>query len=112
MEKTAASRAWVPAELVRFYEDQAVNYRTLPAHDFAGEVARTLAAHERFTDHDCINLYAGTNFMNPRAARFQASSVGSRPSLGYPGDKYETGLGYAEQIEIMAVEIIKRIFKC
>ncbi len=112
MEKTAASREWVPAELVRFYEEQAENYRALPARDFAGEVARTLAAHERFTDFDCINLYAGTNFMNPRAARFQASSVGSRPSLGYPGDKYETGLAYAEQIEIMAVELIKRIFKC
>lgn len=107
-----ASRDWVPAESVRFYEKQAARYRTLPARDFAGEVERTLAAHERYTDLDCINLYAGTNFMNPRAARFQASSVGSRPSLGYPGDKYETGLGYAEQIEIMAVELIKRIFKC
>jgi glycine hydroxymethyltransferase len=112
MEKTTASREWVPAESVWFYEGQAAKYRTLPACDFAGEVARTLAAHERYTDLDCINLYAGTNFMNPRAARFQASSIGSRPSLGYPGDKYETGLGYAEQIEIMAVELIKRIFKC
>lgn len=107
-----APRDWVPAESVRFYEAQAAKYRAMPARDFAGEVARALADHERYTDHDCINLYAGTNFMNPRAARFQASSVGSRPSLGYPGDKYETGLGYAEQIEIMAVELIKRIFKC
>lgn len=112
MDKPAARRDWVPAESVEFYEAQAATYRSLAAHDFAGEVAKTLAAHERFTDHDCINLYAGTNFMNPRAARFQASSVGSRPSLGYPGDKYETGLGYAEKIEIMAAELIKRIFKC
>lgn len=112
MENPAARRDWVPAESVKFYEEQAATYRNLAARDFAGEVAKTLAAHERYTDHDCINLYAGTNFMNPRAARFQASSVGTRPSLGYPGDKYETGLGHAEKIEIMAAELIKRIFKC
>lgn len=112
METPQAPRDWVPAASVRFYEEQAANYRHLAAQDFAGEVAKALAAHERFTDQDCINLYAGTNMLNPRAARFQASSVGSRPSLGYPGDKYETGLGYAEKIEIMAVELLKRIFKC
>ncbi len=112
MEKPTGQRDWVPAVSVKFYEEQAKTYRNLAARDFAGEVAKTLAAHERYTDHDCINLYAGTNFMNPRAARFQASSVGTRPSLGYPGDKYETGLGHAEKIEIMAAELIKRIFKC
>ncbi|MDQ6660593.1 MAG: aminotransferase class I/II-fold pyridoxal phosphate-dependent enzyme, partial [Chloroflexota bacterium] len=85
---------------------------TLTPGAFGKEIENILAQHERLMDHECISLYAGTNIMNPRAARLMSASVGSRPSLGYPGDKYETGLGYAEQIEIMAVEILKRVFKC
>ncbi len=112
MAELESSRSWVPQELVEFYEEHAAHYRKLAPRDFEGEVAKALAQHERFMDRECISLYAGTNIMNPRAARFLSSSVGSRPSLGYPGDKYETGLRYAEQIEIMAVEILKRIFKC
>jgi glycine hydroxymethyltransferase len=112
MAEIDSSRPWMPQELVEFYEEHAARYRQLAPREFENEVAKALALHERFMDHECISLYAGTNIMNPRAARFMASSVGSRPSLGYPGDKYETGLEYAEQIEIMAVEILKRTFKC
>src|SRR5215472_16711966 len=112
MAQGESDRPWVPQELVRFYDGHAARYRLFAPREFEGEVEKVLARHERFMDHECISLYAGTNIMNPRAARFMSSSVGSRPSLGYPGDKYETGLGYAEQIEIMAVEILKRVFKC
>ena len=112
MAESDSSRPWVPQQLVDFYDEHAARYRKLAPREFESEVAKVLAQHERFMDHECISLYAGTNIMNPRAVRFMSSSVSSRPSLGYPGDKYETGLGYAEQIEIMAVEILKRIFKC
>jgi glycine hydroxymethyltransferase len=112
MSEIDSSRPWVPQDLIEFYEEHAARYRQLAPREFESEVAKALAHHERFMDHECISLYAGTNIMNPRAARFMSSSVSSRPSLGYPGDKYETGLGYAEQIEIMAAEILKRIFKC
>ncbi len=106
------SRPWMPEAVARFYEAQAERFRQMPPADFLGEVENALTRHERFMDYECVSLYAGTNIMNPRAARLLSSSVGSRPSLGYPGDKYETGLGYAEQIEIMAAELLKRIFKC
>ena len=112
MAQSDSSRPWVPQQLVEFYEKHAALYRKLAPREFEGEVAKALAQHERFMDHECISLYAGTNIMNPRAARFLSASVSSRPSLGYPGDKYETGLCYAEQIEIMSAEILKRIFKC
>lgn len=112
MTSKEAARPWMPPAIARFYEEHAEKYRTLAPGNFEQEVAQVVAAHERFMDRECISLYAGTNILNPRAARFQASSVGSRPSLGYPGDKYETGLDYAEQLEIMAVEILRRIFKC
>ena len=107
-----ASRPWVPLEATRFYEEHAAPYRQFAPEEWYDAVEKALAGHEQFMDHECINLYAGTNMMDPRTARLLASSVGSRPSLGYPGDKYETGMGYAEQVEIMASEIIRRLFRC
>jgi glycine hydroxymethyltransferase len=71
-----------------------------------------LAAHERWVDHECISLIAGTNVMNPAAAKYLAHTIGSRPSLGWPGDKYETGLAHAERIEVMTTELLKRVFRC
>lgn len=112
MASLDSSRPWVPQATAQFYEEHAARYRALSPDAFHDLVATALAQHERFTDYECINLYAGTNIMNPRAAAFLTSSVSSRPSLGYPGDKYETGLGYAEQIEIMASEVVKRLFSC
>ena len=106
------TRPWVPASVETFYQRHAAKCRQFAAADFCREVDDLLAAHERFMDRACINLYAGTNIPNPRARRCQAGTIGSRPSLGYPGDKYETGMRYAEQIEIMAVEILRRIFNC
>ncbi|MEI7554962.1 aminotransferase class I/II-fold pyridoxal phosphate-dependent enzyme [Candidatus Chlorohelix sp.] len=106
------NRPWVSPESQEFYNKYALLYRNISPTGFESEVEQMLEKHASFMDYECISLYAGTNIMNPRAARFQAASVGSRPSLGYPGDKYETGLQYAEQLEIMAVEILRRIFKC
>lgn len=31
--------------------------------------------------------------------------IGNRPSLGYPGDKYEMGLEAIEEIEVIAAEL-------
>ena len=49
--------------------------------------------HER----DCINLNPATNMMNPKAEALLGSGIGSRPSLGHPGDKYEMGLEAIEE---------------
>jgi len=106
------ARPWVPIDSQRFYDRYAERYRGFAAAEFRQAVDGILAAHARFMDRECVSLYAGTNIPNPRVTRCQAASVGSRPSLGYPGDKYETGLGHAEQIEILAVEILRRIFDC
>ena len=39
-----------------------------------------------------------------------ASGLGSRASLGYPGDKYETGLEAIERIEVIAAELAAEVF--
>ncbi|MFC6655586.1 serine hydroxymethyltransferase [Roseibium salinum] len=62
--------------------------------------------HER----DCFNLNPATNVMNPRAEALLASGLGSRPSLGHPGDKYEMGLEAIEEIEVIAANLAREIF--
>ena len=61
-------------------------------------------------DSECFNLNPATNVMNPRAEALLASGIGSRPSLGYPGDKYEMGLEAIEEIEVIAAELAAEIF--
>jgi glycine hydroxymethyltransferase len=112
MRRTPLTRPWVSTTVAHFHEAHEERYLAFEAAQFRDEVDRLLADHERYMDRECISLYAGTNVLNPRVARAQASTIGSRPSLGYPGDKYETGLRYAEQIEILATEILRRLFQC
>ncbi|MEB8431713.1 aminotransferase class I/II-fold pyridoxal phosphate-dependent enzyme [Cocleimonas sp. KMM 6892] len=62
--------------------------------------------HER----ECFNLNPASNVMNPKAEAFHAKGLGSRASLGYPGDKYEMGLEAIEEIEVIAAELCCEIF--
>ncbi len=64
----------------------------------------------RLHDIEGINLNPATNILNPRAEKLLASGMGSRASLGHPGDKYETGLGAIEQIEIITQELACEVF--
>jgi glycine hydroxymethyltransferase len=69
-------------------------------------IAENRLIHER----DCINLNPAANAMNPKAEALLASGLGSRPSLGYPGDKYEMGLEGVEKVEVMAAELAAEVF--
>ena len=91
-------------------------------HDLAQKVSRSSSKEllERLTfladlnkiihEKDCFNLNPATNIMNPRAEAFLSCGIGSRPSLGYPGDKYEMGLEAIEEIEVMASSLVAEIF--
>src|SRR5689334_18664806 len=72
----------------------------------AGLVERNREIHER----ECINLNPATNVMNPRAEAAMAAGVGSRPSLGHAGEKYEMGLEAIEEIEVLAADLACRVF--
>ena len=70
-----------------------------------------LAEKNRQThEQQCINLNPATNIMNPRAEALLSSGLGTRPSLGHPGDKYEMGLEAIEQIEIITNTLAREIF--
>jgi glycine hydroxymethyltransferase len=72
----------------------------------AALIGRNREIHER----ECINLNPATNVMNPRAEAAMSAGLGSRPSLGYPGAKYEMGLEAIEEIEVLAADLACRVF--
>ncbi len=69
-----------------------------------------VADNELIHNRGCVNLNPAANTMNPRAEALLASGLASRPSLGYPGDKYEMGLEAIEQIEVIAAELAAEAF--
>ncbi|MEX3008633.1 serine hydroxymethyltransferase [Hoeflea sp. TYP-13] len=104
-------RNWVPENcetLVQHYAEQT-------AHSDAGVIADRIGSlvemNREIHERDCFNLNPATNVMNPRAEAVLSAGLGSRPSLGYPGDKYEMGLEAIEEIEVIAAELCAEVFK-
>ena len=73
-------------------------------------IAALTTENRNIHERDCFNLNPATNVMNPRAEAALASGLGARPSLGYPGEKYEMGLEAIEQIEVIAAELAAEVF--
>ncbi|WP_248958593.1 serine hydroxymethyltransferase [Sphaerisporangium perillae] len=65
-------------------------------------VADALGGHRRAFDEEGIVLYAGTNTMSPRALAVHQASVSSRPSMGWPGEKFQAGLDHLDVLETLA----------
>ncbi|AWB33569.1 serine hydroxymethyltransferase [Orrella marina] len=61
-------------------------------------------------DEQCFNLDPASNIMNPQAEAMLSAGLSTRPSLGYPGAKYETGLEAIEQIEVIASSLASQVF--
>jgi glycine hydroxymethyltransferase len=103
-------RSWVPETSERYIQSLAERVAGQSAdeieHDLLALVAENRAIHER----DCVNLNPATNVMNPKAEALLAAGIGSRPSLGYPGDKYEMGLEAIEKVEVLAAELAAEVF--
>ncbi|MFL6128015.1 MAG: serine hydroxymethyltransferase [Mycobacteriales bacterium] len=110
MTRALAARPWVPAaaeDRVRTVAEAAAG---APPAAVLAEIERLAAENRRIHDQDCVNLNPATNVMNPAAEALQSAGLGSRPSLGYPGEKYEMGLEAIEQIEVVAAELAAEVF--
>lgn len=110
MTAKLARRDWVPVAsedyVLQVANQIAGQDRGAREARLADLVAENRAIHER----DCVNLNPATNVMNPRAEAVLGQGLGARPSLGYPGDKYEMGLEAIEQIEVMTAELAAEVF--
>ncbi len=103
-------RPWVPTNAEALVQKIASEITTTDSDGTAARLNSLIAENRRIHERNCFNLNPATNVMNPRAEATLASGLGSRPSLGYPGDKYETGLEAIEQIEVIAAELSAEIF--
>ena len=105
-----APRPWVPVASETYIQRIAAETATDTSTAINARLATLVVENRAIHERDCFNLNPATNVMNPRAEAMLASGLGSRPSLGYPGNKYEMGLEAMEQIEVIAAELAAEIF--
>lgn len=105
-----ARRAWVPETCEARVQDIAAQVAKEGAAALLGRLESLAGKNRDIHERECFNLNPATNVMNPRAEALLSSGIGSRPSLGYPGDKYEMGLEAIEEIEVIAAELCAEIF--
>ncbi len=104
-------RPWVPQPSEQFVQQIAERTAATNASDIAQRLEELANNNRVIHEQECFNLNPATNVMNPRAEALLAAGLGSRPSLGYPVDKYEMGLEAIEEIEVIAAEICAEIFQ-
>ncbi|HRN74754.1 aminotransferase class I/II-fold pyridoxal phosphate-dependent enzyme [Ottowia sp.] len=105
-----AVRPWVPAPSESTVQALAQCTEAQSATELITQLDALIADNHRIHDERGINLNPASNVMNPRAEALLSCGLGTRASLGYPGDKYEVGLEAIEQIEVMAAELAAEVF--
>ncbi len=104
-----APRPWVP-EIAETRVQAIAALLTEDTDRIADRIEALIIQNAQIHDRDCFNLNPATNVMNPVAEAALSRGLGSRPSLGYPGDKYEMGLEAIEEIEVIAAELAASVF--
>lgn len=105
-----AHRPWLPEDSEALVASVARATADADTNAIAARIDGLIRENRAIHERDCINLNPATNVMNPRAEAALAAGLGTRPSLGYPGAKYETGLEAVEQIEVIAAELAAEVF--
>ncbi|HTU56034.1 MAG TPA: aminotransferase class I/II-fold pyridoxal phosphate-dependent enzyme [Acetobacteraceae bacterium] len=103
-------RDWVPPASEQLTRAIAARVAASGADTIEAEIAALIAESRAIHEYHCINLNPATNVMNPAAEAVLAQGLGTRASLGYPGDKYEMGLEAIEKIEVIAAELAAETF--
>ncbi len=104
------ARAWVPEPCETYIQGIANETACRTVAETEAILGMLVIENQRIHEGDCVNLNPATNMMNPRAEAMMSAGLGSRPSLGYPGDKYEMGLEAIEKIEVIAAELVAEVF--
>lgn len=108
---TLSHRPWVPEHSEHLVQEIAHRVARRSSDQVLARIEDLAEANRDIHEKECFNLNPATNVMNPRAEALLASGIGSRPSLGYPGDKYEMGLEAIEEIEVIAAELAAEVFQ-
>jgi len=110
MTQSLKTQSWVTPASQALIERIASQVDSKSGSDVQAWIESLAVENHRLHDVEGINLNPATNILNPRAEKLLSSGMGSRASLGHPGDKYETGLGAIEQIEIITQELACEVF--
>ncbi|MEV8636797.1 glycine hydroxymethyltransferase [Streptosporangium sp. NPDC051023] len=102
MEKRSRIAPWASSRAQRRLAELEAETDGLGLGEVVRLVDAALAEHKGRLDEDGIVLYAGTNTMSERARAAHELSLGSRPSMGWPGEKFQTGLDELDVLEVLA----------
>ena len=105
-----APRAWLKPHSRHLEQHVARATAEASVDEVDAELHRLVRRNRGIHDEDGLNLNPASNVMNPRAEALLAAGLGSRASLGHPGDKYEMGLQAMERIEVTAAELAAEVF--
>ncbi len=105
-----APRPWQSDRANHFADEVAQRFAALDQATLDARLFALVEEQERHINERCINLYAGTNVPNPRAARLLGSSIGSRPNLGAPGDTYNRGMDAGSEISLLTDALVASLF--
>lgn len=103
-------RPWVPPEVDAHLHRLMEPAEQAPSGEVWAVLHQAMQRHTHYHDHQVINLNPAGNIPGPRVSRLLGATIGSRPSLGYPGWKYETGLAEADRVEATAIGLLRRLF--
>lgn len=103
-------RKWVPEGCETRVQQIATTTLGQSSTQIAARLHALAEQNRDIHERACFNLNPATNVMSPRAEAILSSGLGTRPSLGYPGDKYEMGLEAIEEIEVIAAELCAQVF--
>ncbi|WP_422048630.1 serine hydroxymethyltransferase [Shimia sp.] len=107
---TLAQRDWVPTTSETLVQRIAQQTTAATSDALLARIEQLAEQNRQIHEQECFNLNPATNVMNPKAEALLSSGIGSRPSLGYPGDKYEMGLEAIEEIEVIAATLCAEVF--
>ena len=103
-------RQWLPEQSQRREAAIRAAIADLTTGAITDLIDSLIARNRRIHEVECINLNPATNVMNPRAEAALSAGLGTRPSLGHAGAKYEMGLEAIEEIEVIAADLACRVF--
>lgn len=84
-------------------------FKFLPLQD--AEVFKTIE-HELHRQQNQLEMIASENFVSPAVLEAQGCIMTNKYAEGYPGRRYYGGCTYVDQVETLAIERAKQLFKC
>lgn len=84
-------------------------FKFLPLQD--ADVFKVIE-HELHRQQTQLEMIASENFVSPAVLEAQGSIMTNKYAEGYPGHRYYGGCTYVDQVETLAIERAKQLFKC